>query len=399
MCRRWASLLNTPPLTFHVFTTIYNTQHAGHLTLDCELDHSEVDVEQLGEALMACGSGGVVKLTLRLAAVPFCVGAWVPAMTRLRELHLSANKCSFDTALTALTALRKLSLRTTEPVQGRLVLPPALADLTLHTCFDTQLPSSVRGRAGGQRAGSGGGRAGSGRTAVSLLLLRLWPPQLSALTQLTSLALRDMNERAVPTSYSALVPLAPTLKKLKLHSCELQSCTLGALSGLETLNLQNVLAKDADDLNILLRALPQLKVLTAWDVHLSFPAALTALTQLKTLSWESRGYHPDSELPAGQWVDCLESLCGCPSVLATSFDHFGHRTKLSLVLRICRPQPELEIIRLQTQGICQVLGQLTRQHEWAVRLVPSFWHGSKDIYKAWTVAQARSPFTLFTHSA
>ena len=182
--------------------------------------------------------------------------------------------------------------------------------------------------------------------------------QLSALTQLEKLVLMHTNQgpgRVPSTGYDALVPLAPTLKTLFVFFHHTPNI-LSALTGLKSLAIDVLTPQDEQLLEAGLRSLRQLERLNVDKARGAPPRALAALTQLKSLQWGTP-FAPQGELPAGQWLNSLQTLQVHPIILLNSLDYVSESTSLRLV----------HVNAKDVHATCELLDKLTQQ-QWFLQV-------------------------------
>lgn len=121
------------------------------------------------------------------------------------------------------------------------------------------------------------------------------------------------------SGYSALVPLAPRLKHLRLKERFVPG-TLSALTGLESL-VMRVPKRQNKYVTPALRNLRQLKTLEL-SLYGVPPQSLRALTQLQGLKFECRDDVPKGTLPTGQWLNGLQRLVAPAATLRAGFNDF-----------------------------------------------------------------------------
>ena len=173
--------------------------------------------------------------------------------------------------------------------------------------------------------------------------------QLSALTNLRQLTLQF--PRCGPDGYAPIQHLtALTRLVLEVEVYALPGC-LTCLTQLRDLRVyswnEGMAAHEAAGLA---GALPSLQQLTRLDVYIEHEvptAALTALTNLQTLWWESMPVSGTSALPPGAWVRGLRTLLLSASLAAASLSVLAAATQLErLGIRghILSEQPPLPAI-------------------------------------------------------
>ena len=133
--------------------------------------------------------------------------------------------------------------------------------------------------------------------------------QVSTLTRLQTLKIDLLDsERHIPSSgFGALAPLAPTLRRLSLGSCNVPN-TLSTLTRLEFLGMDSVKQEQSHALDAALQHLRHLTDLRIISCTSAPPTSLTALTLLRTLTlgpWSDGDYYL---LPDGEWLAGLRHL-------------------------------------------------------------------------------------------
>lgn len=142
-------------------------------------------------------------------------------------------------------------------------------------------------------------------------------------------------------SFGALEPLAPTLRRLVLDSnlsC-LPTTTLSALTGLRSLVIASIVGdRNEERLASALQHLSQLTKLRVLSSSGPPPQTLTALTQLRALSWTPLTSLPDHRpvvgelsLPLGQWLAGLHTLAIHEDIVDHSIAALKAATSLQLL--------------------------------------------------------------------
>lgn len=331
VCRRWRQLTLAPQLlqSFEItnpdvplFGAFINKHTRGHLRrVQLQFD-ADVPGPQMYLLLMFCGFSGVTQLSLYMQHT-LRIQRWVHRTRHLQSLELRGMPLVLHTVdLTVLASLRRLLLGGGPIANFAAVqLPPSLESLELHGVLDGALPEQVGACArGGGWAGQCRMRQRDSRSGAHA--------QITALTQLTRLDIVGVTNHRVPSNgYTALEPLAPTLRHLALTNCHLPD-TLSTLSTLDKLAL-TLLPGEKRMLNAALRHLGQLQELVV-EAYGPPPPSLAALTQLHTLSWSPLG-DDVGVLPPGQWLAGLRVLQAPAGVLFNSFGALQAAPNLQLV--------------------------------------------------------------------
>ncbi len=142
-------------------------------------------------------------------------------------------------------------------------------------------------------------------------------------------------------SFGALEPLAPTLRRLVLDSnlSHIPTTTLSALTGLRSLVIASIVGdRNEERLASALQHLSQLTKLRVLSSSGPPPQTLTALTQLRALSWTPLTSLPDHRpvvgelsLPLGQWLAGLHTLAIHEDIVDHSIAALKAATSLQLL--------------------------------------------------------------------
>lgn len=141
---------------------------------------------------------------------------------------------------------------------------------------------------------------------------------MSALTRLVDCTI---GADALPADGYAVLERLPSLRRLRLQACKWCPASLGSLSRLTALYLQQTplqgtAAQALVQAEAALAALPQLRHLAIRPAHASmpFPAAVAAMDQLHTLAWVPKTsappepWSPFPALPPGAYLPSLRRL-------------------------------------------------------------------------------------------
>ena len=123
-------------------------RHVQHLELRV-YDDSAAAEQLLFGCLVACAAARrLEELAVVLhTAEPLAVGAWAPALARLRRLELRGEALHLTASLASLTALRKLCLAASAgalTLAAGARLPPAVEELRLELASSAALPGQAR---------------------------------------------------------------------------------------------------------------------------------------------------------------------------------------------------------------------------------------------------------------